>query len=427
MNTVHAKIENICRLCLSGDDDNLESIFGDSGSELLQMIIYDCTSVKVSPRQGYPSSICVPCRTKVENFHQFRQNCIQNDEYLRTTFLEPEVVIKTEPDIVISTGDDDDDDNNNNNGIAEDEHDLEDDEDDINEADIEEWDESESNDLPDGAIPDVTMESAEQLLLGSGISITAIPRPALVPMFRCEYCSAEFAVLEQLEKHITSHTEEKIFKCFYCPKTFHFAKNLNMHVEYIHSKVKYSQKAATKNATSPPNFLVPNEKHNPNMALSPSNNNNNNNNVTTIGIRGGKPMQLHPALVNRQLSIAPQPPPPAAPVRMVSNHECHVCHKSFSDLRQHMLVHDGNEKPFKCDICSKSFFNASTLKTHYRIHSDENPFRCATCTKVFDNARSLELHHRTHTGERPYSCDVCLKKFSCSSNLKRHRKLHDRD
>lgn len=42
-----AKIENICRLCLSGDDDNLESIFGDSGSELLQMIIYDCTSVKV--------------------------------------------------------------------------------------------------------------------------------------------------------------------------------------------------------------------------------------------------------------------------------------------------------------------------------------------------------------------------------------------
>lgn len=425
MNTVHAKIENICRLCLSGDDDNLESIFGDSGSELLQMIIYDCTSVKVSPRHGYPNSICVPCRTKVEGFHQFRQNCIQNDEYLRTTFLEPEVVIKTEPDIVISTGDDDeDDDGNNNNGIAEDEE-LEDDEDDINEADIEEWDESESND-----VPDVTMASAEQLLLGSSISITALARPTLVPMFKCEYCSAEFAVLEQLEKHITSHTEEKIFKCFYCPKTFHFAKNLNMHVEYIHSKVKYSQKAATKNAMSPLNFLVPNEKHNPNMALSPSNNNNNNN-VTTIGIRGGKPMQLHPALVNRQLSIVaspPQPqPPPPAPVRMVSNHECHVCHKSFSDLRQHMLIHDGNEKPYKCDICAKSFFNASTLKTHYRIHSDENPFRCSTCTKVFDNARSLELHYRTHTGERPYSCDVCLKKFSCSSNLKRHRKLHDRD
>lgn len=41
-----AKIENICRLCLSGDD-NLESIFGDSGSELLQTLIYDCTTVKV--------------------------------------------------------------------------------------------------------------------------------------------------------------------------------------------------------------------------------------------------------------------------------------------------------------------------------------------------------------------------------------------
>lgn len=423
MNTVHAKIENICRLCLSGDD-NLESIFGDSGSELLQMIIYDCTSVKVSQRQGYPNSICVPCRAKVEGFHQFREQCIQNDEYLRSTFLEPEVVIKTEPDVVISTGDDDDNDdgmNNNNesnNGIAEEEE-FDDEEEDINEADIEEWDESESN---DGVIPDVAMECAEQLLLGSGISITAIPRPALVPMFKCEFCSAEFSVPEQLEKHITSHSEEKIFKCFYCPKTFHFAKNLNMHVEYIHSKVKYSQKAAIKNAVSPPNYLVPNEKHNPNIALSPTSNNNNN---VTIGIRGGKPMQLHPAIMNRP--TPPQPPPPPAPVRMVSNHECHVCHKSFSDLRQHMLVHEGNEKPYKCDICSKSFFNASTLKTHYRIHSDENPFRCTTCTKVFDNARSLELHYRTHTGERPYSCDVCLKKFSCSSNLKRHRKLHDRD
>lgn len=404
---------------MSGDD-SLESIFGDSGSELLQMIIYDCTSVKVSQRLGYPNSICVPCRAKVEGFHQFREQCIQNDEYLRSTFLEPEVVIKTEPDVVIATGDDDDD--GNNNGRVEDEEDF-DDEDDINEADIEEWDESESNDVPDGVIPDVTMESPERMLLGNGIHFSAAIRPTLVPLFKCEYCSVEFTILEQLEKHITSHTEEKIFKCFYCPKTFHFAKNLNMHVEYIHSKLKYSQKAATKNAVSPQNRLVTNEKLNQTLALSP--NSNNNNNVTTIGIRAGKPMQLHPSLANRQL---PAPPPqPPAPARMVSNHECHVCHKSFSDLRQHMLVHDGNEKPYKCDICSKSFFNASTLKTHFRIHDDANPFRCTTCIKVFDNARSLELHYRTHTGERPYSCDVCLKKFSCSSNLKRHRKLHDRD
>ncbi|XP_055638722.1 zinc finger protein 354A-like [Toxorhynchites rutilus septentrionalis] len=398
MSTLHAKIENICRLCLSGDD-NLESIFGDSGNELLQVIIYDCTSVKVSAKLGYPTSICTPCKGKVENFYRFREQCIQNDEYLRSTFLEPEVVIKTEPDYVIATGYEEDDG---------------DDDDDINEDDIEEWDESESNEALeemqiDGRSVDGDITAQSDYLLGNGLDFSGNLTPT--HMFKCEFCSTEFPILEQLEKHIINHKEEKIFKCFYCPKTFHFAKNLNMHVEYIHSKVKYSQKSISRSISFAQNLLVSNDK-----GTSLSNNtgsiNINNNNISG---RSAKSLQSQSfASANRLGSTR------------ISNHECHVCHKSFSDLRQHMLLHDG-EKPYKCDICSKSFFNASTLKTHYRVHSDENPFRCTTCTKVFDNARSLELHYRTHTGERPYSCDVCLKKFSCSSNLKRHRKLHDRD
>ncbi|XP_053695943.1 zinc finger protein 728-like [Sabethes cyaneus] len=393
MSLYHAKIDNICRLCLSGDD-NLESIFGGSGSELLQMVIYDCTTVKVSPKLGYPNAICISCKSKIESFHQFRERCIQNDVYLRSTFLEPEVVIKTEPDFVFSTADE------------EDEND-----DDINEDDIEEWDESDSNDTSDDIRPSGLAKqelSQAETLLDSGMSFA--DHSSLVPLFKCEFCSAEFSTLEQLEKHITSHKEEKIFKCFYCPKTFHFAKNLNMHVEYIHSKVKYSQKLSLKNASFTHNLLVNNEKS---ITLVNSNSDVNiNNNVLS---RPGK----HVPIQNSGLTTR-------IPITRISNHECHVCHKTFSDLRHHMLLHDG-EKPYKCDICSKSFFNASTLKTHYRVHSDENPYRCTTCTKVFDNARSLELHYRTHTGERPYACDVCLKKFSCSSNLKRHRKLHDRD
>ncbi|XP_058825706.1 zinc finger protein 184-like [Topomyia yanbarensis] len=391
MSTFHAKIENICRLCLS-EDDNLESIFVGSGSELLQMIIYDCTTVKVSPKHGHPTSICIQCKAKVENFHLFREQCIQNDEYLRSTFLEPEIVIKTEPDFIIGTGDEEDDDD-----------------DDIDEADLEEWDESESNDVPEENQLDCTLrrDSSFQREFKTSNDLDSNYHSALVPLFKCEFCSAEFVVLEQLEKHITSHKEEKIFKCFYCPKTFHFAKNLNMHVEYIHSKVKYSQKLAIKSTHVAQQYRLVNNEIN----TTPSANVNNNNTIN----RNGKLVAGQSAnTMNR------------TPATRVNSHECHVCHKSFNDLRQHMLLHDG-EKPYKCDICSKSFFNASTLKTHYRVHSDENPFRCTTCTKVFDNARSLELHYRTHTGERPYTCDVCLKKFSCSSNLKRHRKLHDRD
>lgn len=305
----------------------------------------------------------------MENFYRFREQCIQNDEYLRSTFLEPEIVIKTEPDIVIGTGFEEDD---------------EDDDDDINEDDIEEWDESESNEALDemqidGSVEgDITAQSG--YLHRNGVDFTG--HPALNRMFKCEFCSTEFPILEQLEKHIISHKEEKIFKCFYCPKTFHFAKNLNMHVEYIHSKVKYSHKTLTRSTSFAQN-LVSNDKGT-SMANNISSISINNNNISS---RSAKSVQLQSSASTNRLGA-----------NRISNHECHVCHKTFSDLRQHMLLHDG-EKPYKCDICSKSFFNASTLKTHYRVHSDKNPFRCTTCTKVFDNARSLELHYRTHTGK----------------------------
>jgi KRAB domain-containing zinc finger protein len=42
------------------------------------------------------------------------------------------------------------------------------------------------------------------------------------------------------------------------------------------------------------------------------------------------------------------------------------------------------------------------------------------CKKTFQRSETLQLHHRVHTGERPYRCDVCSKTFSYKSVLKRH-------
>ena len=46
-------------------------------------------------------------------------------------------------------------------------------------------------------------------------------------------------------------------------------------------------------------------------------------------------------------------------------------------LKTHQRTVQENEKPYKCEICQKSFGNKSHLKRHQRIvHENEKPHKC---------------------------------------------------
>ncbi|KAK3610447.1 hypothetical protein CHS0354_016625 [Potamilus streckersoni] len=112
-------------------------------------------------------------------------------------------------------------------------------------------------------------------------------------------------------------------------------------------------------------------------------------------------------------------------------YECPYCYKvynvsNYSNYKAHIRVHENN-KPFKCDQCSKAFNWEADLKNHKIIHTGLRPFVCKVCLKCFTNPHYLKTHIlNMHTGKpKAYLCDICGTGFKLKGNLLDHvRTVH---
>ncbi|MED6267912.1 hypothetical protein CHARACLAT_016906 [Characodon lateralis] len=124
----------------------------------------------------------------------------------------------------------------------------------------------------------------------------------------------------------------------------------------------------------------------------------------------------------------PNPAPNTNQVR--KNHACEACGKAFRDvyhLNRHRLSHS-DEKPYSCPICQQRFKRKDRMSYHVRSHQGgvEKPYICPHCSKAFSRPDHLNSHVRqVHSTERPFKCTTCTSAFATRDRLRAHLIRHE--
>ncbi|XP_062710248.1 zinc finger protein 184-like [Aedes albopictus] len=125
--------------------------------------------------------------------------------------------------------------------------------------------------------------------------------------------------------------------------------------------------------------------------------------------------------------------------------QCNICGKVSSCMRTWLShkrkVH--GPKKFECHICGRPFYDRHTLGRHIPVHDPahkrkqlkpvvpktnvERPFKCDICQKSFRLRYNVTTHKKTVHAPKTHGCDICDAKFTIRSFLVRHMKIHNRD
>lgn len=113
-------------------------------------------------------------------------------------------------------------------------------------------------------------------------------------------------------------------------------------------------------------------------------------------------------------------------------HRCNICSQEFilkSALDRHTESHGIGIFPsrFECDICGSKVKLKKDLRTHMRRKHIEVKIPCSVCGKVFCRKNYLSEHMKTHVKpeNRPFKCEICTKSFVTAKDVEVHMRRHD--
>ena len=100
--------------------------------------------------------------------------------------------------------------------------------------------------------------------------------------------------------------------------------------------------------------------------------------------------------------------------------QCSVVFSNATSFTKHLKYHTG--KTMQCEFCGDKFMNTKGLQRHVKMYHTEfnQQFPCQYCPKIFGRKVLLENHIRRHFDYRPFKCDLCEKSFKTKQYLTGH-------
>ncbi|XP_050098462.1 zinc finger protein 85-like [Anopheles aquasalis] len=332
------------------------------------------------------ASICGICWNAIEQWHNFRESCLQNEERLKNlqTDLEKVVLVGKQYNFAIE--------------FVEEESSL-----------------CEEKPSEEACYEDVhEVEETVQYEEVNELKVEAsLVRHKLIhyeePKIKCTECDKVFLTKTRMKKHFLVHLNEKPFNCEVCNKAFNRKDNLNVHIK-THTKPRF-------NFTEDP----PGRTRNQEEEL----------------VYGEHESSTDGKLVMVEIELLAQLPCEESDVenaksatvggerkRSTTNRKerrkkrCTICGIFVINLPEHQRMHLGIRNN-QCPYCPWSFVHRANLHAHLNIHTRERVFLCSECGAEFVSSQGLAQHTLIHK-EREFECNVCGSRFSRKAYLRLH-------